>query len=57
MWDTIKKRNNLTDWINKQDPVFCCIQEIQLSDKDRNYLRAKNLEKKSKKVVPRNRLE
>jgi hypothetical protein len=33
------KRHRLTDWIRKQDPAFCCIQEIYLSDKDRHYLR------------------
>jgi exonuclease III len=29
------------DWICKQDPAFCCIQEKHLSDKDRQYLRVK----------------
>jgi exonuclease III len=36
-----QKRNILTDWIHKQDPAFCCLQEIHLSDKDRHYLRVK----------------
>ena len=35
------KRYRLTDWIHKQDPAFCCIQETHLSDKDRHYLRVK----------------
>jgi hypothetical protein len=35
------KRHRLTDWIHKQDPVFCCIQETHLSDKDRDYLKRK----------------
>ena len=35
------KRYRLTDWIHKQDPTFCCIQETYLSDKDRQYLRVK----------------
>ena len=35
------KRHRLTDWICKQDPAFCCIQETHLSDKDRHYLRVK----------------
>jgi exonuclease III len=34
------KRHRLTDWLCKQDPKFCCIQET-LSDKDRHYLRVK----------------
>jgi exonuclease III len=33
------KRHRLTDWICKQDPAFCCMQEIHISDKDRHYLR------------------
>ena len=32
-------RHKLTDWIHKQDPALCCIQEMHLSDKDRHYLR------------------
>ena len=35
------KRHRLTDWIRKQDPTFCCIQETHLSVKDKNYLRIK----------------
>jgi exonuclease III len=35
------KRHRLTNWLSKQDPAFCCIQEMHLSDKDRHYLRAR----------------
>ena len=35
------KRYRLKDWICKQDPAFCCIQEMYPSDKDRHYLRVK----------------
>ena len=35
------KRHRLTDWLCKQDPTFCCIQEMHLRDKDRHYLRVK----------------
>ena len=35
------KRRKLTDWICKQDPTFCCIQETHFSDKDSHYLRIK----------------
>jgi exonuclease III len=35
------KRHRLTDWIHNQDPAFCCIQEMHLSDKDRHYFRVK----------------
>ena len=36
------KRHRLTDWIHKQDPTFCCIEETNLSDKDRYYIRVKD---------------
>ena len=29
------------DWIRKQDPTFCGIQETHLNVKDKNYLRVK----------------
>ena len=35
------KGHRLTDWILKQDPTLCCIQETHLSDKDWHYLRLK----------------
>jgi exonuclease III len=35
------KRHRLIEWIHKQDPTFCCLQETHLSDTDRHYLRVK----------------
>jgi exonuclease III len=35
------KRHKLTDWLHKQDPTFCCLQETHLREKDRHYLRMK----------------
>jgi exonuclease III len=35
------KRHRLTDWLHKQNPKFCCLQETHLRDKDRHYLRVK----------------
>jgi exonuclease III len=35
------KRHRLTDWLHKQDPTFCCLQETHLMEKDRYYLRIK----------------
>jgi exonuclease III len=35
------KRLRLTDWLHKQDPTFCCLQETLLSEKDRHFLRVK----------------
>jgi hypothetical protein len=50
------KRHKLTDWIYKQDPAFCCIQETHLNSKDRRYLRVKGWKKKfSNQIVPGNK--
>jgi hypothetical protein len=38
-------RRRLPVPLHKQDPAFCCIQEIQLNNKDRHYLRVKGWEK------------
>ena len=35
------KRHRLTDWLHKQDPAFCCIEETHFRDKDKYYLRVK----------------
>ena len=35
------KRHRLKDWLQKQEPTFCCIQETYFRDKDRHYLRVK----------------
>jgi exonuclease III len=35
------KRHRLTDWLHKQDPTFCSLQETHLKEKDRHYLRVK----------------
>lgn len=46
------KRHRLTGSMQKQDPSFCCIQEIHLSIKNRHYLRVKSWETISKIYVP-----
>jgi exonuclease III len=51
------KRHRLTDWLHKQDPTYCCIQETHLSDKNRYYLRVKAGKQFSKQMVPRKKLE
>ena len=35
------KRHRLINWLHKQDPTFCCLQETNLREKDRHYLRVK----------------
>ena len=39
------KTHKLTDWICKQDPAFCCIQETHLKNIDRHCLRVKGRKK------------
>jgi hypothetical protein len=35
------KRHRLTDWLHKQEPTFCCIQETHFREKEKHYLRVK----------------
>jgi exonuclease III len=35
------KRHRLTDWLHKQDPTFCCLQETNLRKKKRYYFGVK----------------
>jgi hypothetical protein len=39
--NSLIKRHRLTDWIYKHESAFCCIQETQLSFKERHYLSEK----------------
>jgi exonuclease III len=39
--DSPIKRHKLTDWIYKQDPAFCCIQETHLNNQSKHYRRVK----------------
>jgi len=46
-----------TEWIHKQDPSFCCIQEAHFRIKDRYYLREKEWKRLFKQMHLRNKLE
>ena len=35
------KRQRLAEWIQKQDPYICCLQETQLKTRDTNGLKVK----------------
>ena len=35
------KRHRLIDWLHKQDPTFCCLQDTHFREKERHYLRVK----------------
>jgi exonuclease III len=35
------KEHRLTDWLHKQVPKICCLQESNVREKERHYLRVK----------------
>jgi hypothetical protein len=35
------KRHRLSDWIKKQDPTICCLQETHITIKDKHKLKVK----------------
>jgi exonuclease III len=37
----VKRQRLIIDWLQKQDPTFCCLQETYLREKDRHYFRVK----------------
>ena len=39
------KRQRLAEWIQKQDPYICCLQEIHLKTRDTYRLKAKGWKK------------
>ena len=51
--DSPIKRHRLTDWIQKQNPSFFCIQETHLNLKDRHHLRRNGWEKIYQSNVPK----
>jgi exonuclease III len=44
------KRHHLTNWIKKEDPTICCLQETHLTDRNKHRLRMKDW----KKIYPAN---
>ena len=50
------KRHRLTDWIQKQNPSFFCIQETNLNLKDRHHLRVEGWEKIFNQMDLKNKL-
>jgi exonuclease III len=35
----------LTNWIKKEDPIICCLQETHLTDRNKHWLRVKGWKK------------
>jgi exonuclease III len=51
------KRHHLANWIKKEDPTICCLQEIHLIDGNKHWLRVKGWKKIYKAKAPKNRQE
>jgi exonuclease III len=39
------KRQQLANWIKKEDPTICCLQETQIIDGNKHWLRVKGWKK------------
>jgi exonuclease III len=39
------KRHLLVNWIKKEDPTICCLQETHLIDRNKHWLRGKGWKK------------
>jgi exonuclease III len=49
------KRHRLTNWIKKEDPTICCLQETHLIDSDKHWLRVKGWKKIYQAMASENR--
>ena len=38
-----KKRHRVAEWIQKQDPYICCLQETRFRSKDTHRLKAREI--------------
>jgi exonuclease III len=47
------KRHRLANWIKKEDPTFCCLQETHLIDRNKHWLRVKGWKKIDQANGPR----
>jgi exonuclease III len=39
------KRHRLANWIKKEDPAICCLQETHLIDRNKHWMRMKGWKK------------
>jgi exonuclease III len=49
------KGHRLANWIKKEDPTICCLQETHLIDRNKHYLRVKGWKKIYQTSGPINR--
>jgi exonuclease III len=48
------KRDRLANWIKKEDPTICCLQETHLIDRNKHWLRVKGWKKIYQASGPQN---
>jgi exonuclease III len=48
------KRHHLANWIKKEDPTICCLQETPLIDRNKHWLRVKGWKKIYQANAPQN---
>jgi exonuclease III len=51
------KRHHLANWIKKEDPTICCLQDTYLIDRNKHWLRVKAWKKITKPMAPKNKQE
>jgi exonuclease III len=51
------KRHGLENWIKKEDPTTCCLQETHLTDRNKHWLRVKDWKKIYQANGPRKQVE
>ena len=51
------KRQRLAEWIQKQDPYTCCLQETHLKTRDTNRLKVKGWKKYSTQIETKRKQE
>jgi exonuclease III len=49
------KRHHLANWIKKEDPIISCLQEMNLIDRNKHWLRVKAWKKIYQSLAPENR--
>jgi hypothetical protein len=47
----------LANWIKKEDPTICCLQEMHLINRNKNWLRVKAGRRFTKLMAPENKQE
>jgi exonuclease III len=49
------KRHHMANWIKKEDPTICYLQETHFTDKNKHWLRVKSGRRFTKPMAPQNR--